>query len=232
MSLDFRTDTGAVAAVVSATVEVRNGTRTIVAAVAATVAAGVAYVDVAAADTTAESVGPSSSDWFAVWSDVVVGSTTYGPVRQALALAIAPLYAPITDEDLTDESPSLVDLLPPGSTTYEKWRTAAFRRLVRRLKRSGKIAALVLDADSLVDLLVADTLAAIYREHITSIGDARYSQLAEYYAEVAASEWAALAVAYDRHGVGYPTGENGSESPGSAVLYTQRPPRRRLPRTV
>jgi hypothetical protein len=233
ITLDLRDDEGDAVTVDAADVSIYAGTKLVVGPVAATIAAGVATYVVQDTDTEPHSVGPSSADWQAVWSDVDVSAPaidagTY-QIRQALVLVLAPLLCPITDLDLTDDAPSLAEMVPPSDGTYSGFRLAAFRRLVRKLKRNGKIAALVLDADALVDYLIADTLAAIFREHSTSIGDPRYLEMARFHAERAESEWAQLAVKYDRWGYGAPSGPDGSESPGAAVLYTARPPRRKYP---
>lgn len=235
LTLDLRNDEGDQVTVTSASVQVLCGTRVVVpAGTAATIVDGRATYIVLGTATDVFTAGYQSADWQAVWTDVVVTSPsldagTYRGIRQALVLALAPLYCPITDQDLTDDCPSLAEMIPTSDGSYSGFRIAAFNRLVRKLKRNGKIHVLILDADALVDYLIADTLAAIYREHATSIGDARYTDQAAYQGERAESEWAQMAMKYDRNGVGSPSGPDGSESPGAAVLYTSRPPRRRYP---
>lgn len=232
--LDLRDDEGAPVTVDSASVSVRYGTLE-VASGTADVVDGVASFLLLGTITSAYAVGPSSGDWSIVWTDVVVSAPevdagTYR-LRRALVLVATPLVCPITDDDLTSDAPSLAEMVPPSDGTYSGFRVAAFQRFVRKLKRGGKIAGLVLDPDAAVDYLIADALAAIYREHQAAIGDPRYAELAKFYAERAASEWADLVVQYDRWGQGGPAGPDASASPAAPVLFTSRPPRRGYWRT-
>lgn len=222
--LSLLDDAGDLIDVASGTITVYKGVTNVVSG-SVTVNGGVASYTVAAADTEDGTVGEYSATWRAVWAVTDTDGNAY-TVRQACVLVNAALFSPITDDDLIEAAPSLADMVPPDAATYETFRVAAFNRLVRKLKRNGKIAALVLDADALVDVLIADTLAMIYREHVTAMGDQRYAQQAAYWQEQSASEWGAFVVQYDRTGVGGPTGPDDSASGGVAVLFTARPPRR------
>lgn len=223
-TLDFRTDAGVSSTIVSAKYTIYAGSRVIVAETAATVAGGVAYFDI----TPAETETPASN-WLIVWSDIVVGATTYQGVRVHVILVLQALYCPITDTDLTDEHPHLSRVMPTGETTWEKFRTGAFNRMIRKMKRKGLVAAFIMDVDATVEFLVYSTLHRIFLEGVHTMGDRTYKELAEDYRKQASDAWNDMVARYDKNatgkidGYGFMSGEELAVE--ASQIWTQPPGR-------
>jgi hypothetical protein len=157
------------------------GTVTITAGSTAIVSAGAVTASTPATYSLAGSVteGLGLSDrWLEVWS-VTVGSTPY-LFRQPAMLVRHAFHPTITDQDLTSRHSDLLDssVLPAGLTSYETYRTAASEMIQRALLRKGRRPWLIFDAWELVDAHISATLALIFDDLASSIGDGRYRILA------------------------------------------------------
>lgn len=201
----------------AATLKLYAGTELVLDGVAATGFGPPATYTVAAAVTTDRAV---SADWLAVWTLTIGGADHI--FRQPIYLVNHLLHDVITDTDLTDLHSDLDSLRDSANmTTFEPYRTRAFERVQRMLIKRGNRPALIIDAWAFTDLLTFETLAPIYRDFASSLGDSRYTELADHYAAAAASEWAGLTFRYDAGEDG--TGITGAERRGSPVVFLNAP---------
>lgn len=204
-----------------ATLQLYSGSELVLDGVSATGLGPPATYTVLAAVTADRSV---SADWLAVWS-LTIGGVVH-IFRQPIYLVNHLLHNMITDADLTDRHSDLDSLRDSANmTSFAPFITAAFDRVQRMLIKRGNRPALIIDAWAFTDLLTFETLAPLYRDFASSLGDSRYTELADHYAAAAASEWAGLTFRYDEGEDG--TGISGAERRGTPVVFLNAPRRRR-----
>ena len=200
-----------------ATLQLYAGTELVLDGVSATGLGPPATYTVAAAVTTDRAV---SADWLAVWSLTISGVVHI--FRQPIYLVHHLLHNMITDADLTDLHSDIDSLRDSANmASFEPYRSRAFERVQRMLIKRGNRPALIIDGWAFADLLTFETLSPIFRDFASSLGDARYTELADHYAAAAASEWAGLTFRYDAGEDG--TGVSGSERRGSPVVFLNAP---------
>jgi len=164
----------------------------------------------------------TSADWLAVWTLTISGVDYV--FRQPVYLVKHLLYSPITDDDLTDRHSDLDSLRHTAAMgSFSPYRTAAFERVQRKLIARGNRPALIIDSWAFTDLLVFETLAPIFRDFAGSLGDTRYTELADHYTAAASAAWSGLVFRYDED----EDGLIGSDETrrGSPVVYLNAPRR-------
>jgi hypothetical protein len=85
------------------------------------------------------------------WSLIMPGDTVPRVYRRTMALALRSLFPVITDADLTAEYPDLVTQLAGVMTHLQSLIDEAWKRIVRRVIRSGRYTYQIMDADSFAD---------------------------------------------------------------------------------
>lgn len=217
VSLDVFSDAGAQQTASAATVVFYDGGEEVIASVAATTTGPPASYTVPAATTTGRAL---SAEWLAVWT-LTISGTDY-VFQQPCYLVRRQLYPTITDTDLTRRHSDLDALRDTANmATFEPYRVAAWERIQRQLIRRGNRPALILDSFALTDLHVAETLADLFRDFGSSLGDSRYTDMAAHYAEVAKAEWGSIVFRYDEDEDG--TIDQGEERRGSPAVYLTPP---------
>lgn len=136
------------------------------------------------------------ADVLIVWNLSIAGAPHV--IRQHAYLVNDLLYCPITEQDLYGERAQTETLLPAGRTNYRKEIDQAWNRVIRRLKRLGRNAALILDSDSLFDVTLYEALMIIYGGFGSTMNSPNYKEEYDTFSELAKAEWASLQVIYDR----------------------------------
>lgn len=126
-----------------------------------------------------------SGDWLETWRLTIAGvASTF---QRAGYLVRTPYRPAVTDDDLLMLHPDLADprkgVLPTGAT-FAPYRQRASEHIQRRLISKGRRPWLIFDAWAHHDAEVALTLSYVFRDAAASVGDERYSQLAEHYTAV------------------------------------------------
>ena len=119
-------------------------------------------------------------------------------VRHSGHLVRTLLHPMIIDADLENRHARIQDIRPPSETSFERYRNLAWEILNRDLIKMGRRPELILDSYALIDLHVYKSLELIFRDAITFVGDGRYNDLADMYAEKYREEWENVVFRYDR----------------------------------
>lgn len=143
---------------------------------------------------------PYSDTMLEIWSltKVIGGDLKTVTVRHSGHLVRTLLHPMIIDADLQNRHARILDILPPSETSFEKYRNLAWEILNRDLIKQGRRPELVLDSYALIDMHVYKSLELIFRDAITFVGDGRYNELSDMYAEKYKEEWMNVSFRYDR----------------------------------
>jgi hypothetical protein len=191
LDLPVRTAAGAVVEVTSGTLTVKLGS--VVLVDEASIVAGSATVDATYSllGTVHDDLEPSD-DYLETWTTPVGVFTVSG------YLVLTAYHSHVTDTALEGYHPELLDLLPPGETTAEKFRTMASERVQRELIKRGRRPWLIFDEWALYDS--ESYLALSYWASDASLrttGTTDYARLAREYMTMFQSDWNAVAFRYD-----------------------------------
>ena len=162
-----------------------------------------------------------ADDWLIVWNLTIDGEPqTYSQPAYLVRRVLDPV---LIDDDLTELHSDLLDLIDPDQSTFETQREAAWLILNKRLIALGRRPQLIIDSWMLRDVHRAITLEIIFRDFGLSVGDGRYSHLADHYAAVGREEFDSLRFRYD-------SGEDGHAATDDAkaavpVVYLSGRPR-------
>lgn len=175
------------------TLTVRQGSTTLLSAVSATVGgSSTASYALLAATTSSLSL---SDDWLEVWSLTISGAIE--TFTRSGYLVRRAWHPTITDADLIDAHSDLATLRPPTLTTYEPYRRRAGNWLQTKLIAKGRRPWLLFDAWALTDAHVCKTLALIFTDFHSALGDGRYKELAADYQAQAEAAFTAITFRYD-----------------------------------
>ena len=104
---------------------------------------------------------------------LVISGVTY-TFRRLAALARRRLYPTVTDEDLTELYTDLENLRPASISSYQKFIDSAWNEILRRTKQNGSCYTyLVLSPESFHDALLNLTLAKIWRDFHSALGQSQ-----------------------------------------------------------
>lgn len=185
---------GALAAPSSGTVSVYNAAGTaVVDAQAVTVVSSVAEYDIAAVDTSSESLGLG---WRIEWSLVMPDTITH-TFRVDAGLVRRRLYPVISDIDLKRRHSDLDDLRDAGATSYQDFLDEAWQDILDRLAARGSLPFLIMEPGALRRSHLFHTLQLIFLDFSSSVGDGRYLDLAEQYRKDFEDAWGELRFSYD-----------------------------------
>lgn len=106
------------------------------------------------------------------WALVVGGEDHI--FRRPAAIVRRKLYPVVTDQDLNDYYSDLNSLLPSSlaSTGYQTYIDSAWFDLLQRISSDGVLVQTIIGPEALRACHVNLTLAYIFRDYITSVGDA------------------------------------------------------------
>jgi len=193
-------------------------------AAAVTVSASVAQYSIGAASLpTTKEVGEGwQEEWALVFSDGVTRT-----FRRSAALVLRALFPVVTDADLLACYSDLDDLRPADLTSYQQYIDESWRRVVGRLVSKGRFPYLILDPWALREIHLEWTLALVFADFGSSVGDGgRYIELAESHKKTAAAAWRSLTFLYDEDHDGKP-GARVKRKSAEPVIYLSNAPRGR-----
>jgi len=161
-------------------------------------------------------------EWALTFSDSVVRT-----FRRSACLVLRALYPVVTDADLLACYTDLDDLRPNGMTSYQGFIDESWRRVVGRLVSKGSFPFLILEPWALREYHLETTLALIFSDFGTSVGEGgRYIELSEAHKRTAASAWRNMNFIYDADHNGKP-GKKGRRVAAEPVIYLSNAPRGR-----
>ena len=183
--------TGAQKTATSGTVSVYAGSRKLIDEATVTAGAPSSYT-LAAASTSGESL---AADWLEVWT-LVIDGTSHTFSRPAF-LVRRPYRHVLTQADVTELHPELADRETAGTLDLDQYIQAADAVVRRDLIKKGNRPELVFDTWALLDAHRAKVLELVFRADSQSVGDGRYAELADYYAQAYRDEWGTISFTYD-----------------------------------
>lgn len=194
----------------------------VVSAAAVTIASSVAeYTIPALTLPTSKAVGEGwREEWALLMPDGVIHT-----FRRSAALVLKNLYPVITDLDLTALYTDLGDLRPASLTSFQGYIDEAWRQVLGRLIAAGRFPYLILDPWSLREIHLETTLALIFRDFASSLGQGQYLELAESHKKEAAFAWKTLTFQYDEDHDGKPDSKR--RKAAEPVIYLSNAPRTR-----
>jgi len=160
---------------------------------------------------------PVGEAWQAEWVLTFADGVTR-TFRRSAALVLRALFPVVTDIDLLACYSDLDDLRPADRTSYQEYIDEAWRRVIGRLVARGKFPYLVLDPWSLREYTLETTLALVFADFGSSVGEGRYVELAEMHKRTAAAAWRNLNFIYDEDHDGRPNG-HGKRKSAHPVIY-------------
>lgn len=194
----------------------------VVSAAAVTITSSVAeYTIPALTLPTSKAVGEGwREEWALLMPDGVIHT-----FRRSAALVLKNLYPVITDLDLTALYTDLGDLRPASLTSFQGYIDEAWRQVLGRLIAAGRFPYLILDPWSLREIHLETTLALIFRDFASSLGQGQYLELAESHKKEAAFAWKTLTFQYDEDHDGKPDSKR--RKAAEPVIYLSNAPRTR-----
>jgi hypothetical protein len=193
----FENNAAIVGTVTAATLTLKQGTTVLLDNVAATTFGGPTHsatFDLLAATTSALSFSDTMME---IWT-LTAGTTTV-TARRSGHLVRSILYPMVTDSDLIARHARLADIRPPTLPDFSSYINLAWEILNRDLLKKGRRPELILDSYALFDMHVFKSLEMVFRDAITFVGDGRYHDLADMYADKYIQEWDNVQFRYDRN---------------------------------
>jgi hypothetical protein len=195
----------------------------VVSAAAVTIASSVAQYSIGAA--TLPTTVPVGEGWQEEWA-LLMSDGVVHTFRRSAALVLRTLYPVITDLDLTALYTDLDELRPAALASFQGYIDEAWRQVLGRLIAKGRFPYLILDPFSLREIHLETTLAIIFRDFSSSLGQGQYLELAESHKKEAAFAWQTLTFQYDEDHDGKPDGD-GRRKAAEPVIYLSNAPRTR-----
>ena len=214
LTLPVRDSSDAEQTASSGTITIYVGTQTLLSETAITSVGPPASYDLLASTTADE---PLSEDWVEVWDLSGLDAFT---VRGYLVRR--PYHSRVTDRSLRDKHPEILDLLPPGETTGERFRRGASEAIQRHLLRQGRRPWLIFDSDTLYEPEVYLALSAWARDcHLRQVGGPDWLELARDYEQKAEVILGEISFGYDADEDGTLTDdEDGTSAVSAGVTLT------------
>lgn len=193
LSVDVYDQAGVQQTAIAGTVSVFSGSATVVDEAVVSVFGPPATYTLTAATTANEQ---TSDRWLVVWTLTIGGATHVFQRPASLVLRI--LDPVLIDADLVELHSDLEELRDPSQTSFEAQREAAWVQVNRWLIDKGNRPNLIVGSDALRDVHRYKTLEIIFRDWALSVGDGRYSELAETYRTLAQDAFDRTQLLYDR----------------------------------
>lgn len=165
-----------------------------------------------------------TDDWTEVWT-----LTNLGVFRHGGFLVRHAYHSRVTDTHLEQVHPEILDLLPPGETTPEKFRVKASEKIQRELLNKGRRPWLIFEPYALLDAEVYLALHYWAQDAaMRTTGLTNYAGLARDYYAAFEREWSRVAFShYDDDEDGLPGDGGPVTADYGAVILTSGPPRSR-----
>ena len=176
----------------SGTVTIYEGSTVLVDAAAVTITADIAIYSLSAA--TIPTTLSLSDNWLIVW-ELVIGGETHTFQRTA-ALVRRELHPVVTPADLSALHQDASSLLASGQTLAD-FLDQAWDMLQRRLLAVGRRPYLVLSDFALFDSHRHLAAYLLFNDAASSVGDGRWSEMAEHHLDRYEQEWSRLSLTYD-----------------------------------
>jgi len=162
---------------------------------------------------------PVGEGWQEEWVLTSPGGVTR-TFRRSCAVVLRALFPVISDVDLLACYTDLDDLRPADQTSYQGYIDEAWRRVIGRLVARGRFPYLVLDPWSLREYTLETTLALVFADFGSSVGEGRYVELAEMHKRTAAAAWRNLNFIYDEDHDGKPSGSGKRDSAHPVIFLS------------
>lgn len=178
----------------SGTVSIYNGSGTLLVdpAPAVTVTADIATYSIAAG--LLPSTMSLEDNWLLVWSLVIAGSTH--TFQRPAALVRRELHPVVTPADVSAIHQDASSLLASGQT-LANFIDEAWDVLQRRLLAAGRRPYLIISDFALFDVHRHLAAYLLFNDAASSVGDGRWSEIAEHHLDRYEHEWARLSLSYD-----------------------------------
>jgi len=176
----------------SGTVTIYEGSTVLVDAAAVTITADIAIYSLGAA--TIPTTLSLSDNWLIVW-ELVIGGETHTFQRTA-ALVRRELHPVVTPADVSALHQDASSLLASGQTLAD-FLDQAWDMLQRRLLAVGRRPYLVLSDFALFDSHRHLAAYLLFNDAASSVGDGRWSEMAEHHLDRYEQEWSRLSLTYD-----------------------------------
>mgnify|MGYP003147457114 FL=1 len=176
----------------SGTVTIYEGSTVLVDAAAVTITADIAIYSLSAA--TIPTTLSLSDNWLIVW-ELVIGGETHTFQRTA-ALVRRELHPVVTPADVSALHQDASSLLASGQTLAD-FLDQAWDMLQRRLLAVGRRPYLVLSDFALFDSHRHLAAYLLFNDAASSVGDGRWSEMAEHHLDRYEQEWSRLSLTYD-----------------------------------
>ena len=204
----------------SGTVSVYQGDGTVlVDAAAVTVTADIATYSIAAA--ALPTTLALEDNWLIVWSLVLAGVTH--TFQRPAALVRRELHPVVTPADLSAIHQDASSLLAAGQT-LAGFLDEAWDMLQRRLIAAGRRPYLIISDFALFDVHRHLAGYLLYNDAASSVGDGRWSEVAEHHLDRYEQEWARLSLSYDMDEDGLIASDE-QGIPGPSAVYLGGPGR-------
>jgi len=218
LTLPLYSEAGVLQTVASGTITVRLGSQVLVDELAITPGAPPSYTLLA---TATQDLAPSD-EYQEIWT-TPLGQFTHGGflVRHAY-------YSTVNDTHLQERHPELLQLLPPGETTAEKFRRQANEKIQRDLLKQGRRPWLIVDAWALHD---AEKFLALHTwandAAMRTSGTSDYLRLAREYLAAYEREMGSVSFRFDESESGQASSAMESAE-ASGIVLSAGPRRRRV----
>jgi len=219
LSMPVYTESATPVAPSAGTFNLYDAAKTLITTGAVTVTGGVATYTVTAAMLPATL---SLSDaWQEEWVLTVNGVVE--TVRRDCYLCLRTLYNVVNEAMLLRRVTDLNNLRPSTLSSFQGFRDEAWASVNSRLLQDGRRPFLILNSWALKDVLLDTTLAYIFEDLDTYMGDGRYAARAKEHREAAERGFLSLRLEYDTS-----QSNKRSEADDSVaavpVIYTNTPP--------
>lgn len=161
-----------------------------------------------------------AGDYLLVWALVIDGATE--TFSQPAYLVRYPYRHVLQSADLAELHPDLTTRDTAGTVDLDSAIRAADAIMRRELVRRGNRPDLVVDAWALFEAHRAKALEIVFRDDAQSVGDGRYLELAEHYAQQYAAQWSGISFAYDTDASGVIDGADERRAGSPVVMLTAR----------
>lgn len=132
--------------------------------------------------------------WLVEWALTISGIVH--TFRTDAALCYRRLYPVVTDADLLRRHTDLSALKPSTETSYQDYLDEAWAQICARLVSQGRRPWLILSPSDLREAQMTRTLGLIFRDFASSMGEGKYSQMADYYDQAYEQAWRNLNFRY------------------------------------
>ena len=156
---------------------------------------------------------------------LTVNGTEYVKFRDA-AVCRSPLRLPLTDADLTSLYPDLAQNLNSSAVSFQTFIDAAWSRILRKLRSSGDMPYIVVQASAFYDALQHLSLHLVYRWWYGQTGGDHLLAQADYHWGQYEHEWSAISYETDRDQDGTSDDRDRESASKSAIVYPNAAPSR------